>query len=121
MSKASVFLQLHEEEEPMETYYHVTTKRNSKKVFVDGLSPRKGARSKEFGELESAVYLFTSIEDAEDAVVNWLGDEFPESAALVLLQIRVPEGFGIVKEEGQFEARSLVPIPGKYIKLVKEL
>lgn len=119
MSKAAAFLRLNEM--GTETYYHVTTERASRKILVNGLSPRTGKRSKILGEPVPAIYLFKSVDEAEDAVMNWLGDEFNENAVLVLLEVKVPSDFGIVKEEGQFEAKSTTPIPARYIKLVKEL
>lgn len=119
MSKAGLFLSIIED--AMKTYYHVTTERQSRKILVNGLSPRKGSRSRDFGEEDPAIFLFTSIEEAEDAVMNWLGDKYNESTPLVLLEIKVPSDFEVTQVKGQFEATSIVPIPAKYIKLVKEL
>lgn len=119
VSKASHFLSI--SEDAMKTYYHVTTERASRKVLVNGLVPRKGSRSNKLGEKEEAIYLFKSVDDAEDAVMNWLGDEFNEDAILVLLEVKVPPDFVITEIEGHFEAVSADPIPAKYIRLVKEL
>lgn len=119
VSKAGHFLSI--TEDVMKTYYHVTTEKASRKILVNGLSPRKGSRSRDFGEEDPAIFLFTSIEEAEDAVMNWLGDKYNESTPLVLLEIKVPSDFEITKVNGQFEAVSIVPIPAKYIRLLKEL
>lgn len=117
-SKAGHFLGLIET--AMKTYYHVTTERASRKILVNGLIPRKGSRSNKLGEREEAIYLFKSIDDAEEAVMNWLGDEFNETAILVLLEVRVPSDFSITEIEGHFEAVSANPIPAKYIRLIKK-
>ena len=105
----------------MKKYYHVTPHKNLKKILTEGLLPKKGKRSQNLGEKKSAIYLFDSIDDAEDAVMNWMGDEFPESERLVLLEITLPNDFKVVKEKGQFETISYNQIPKKYIKYKMEM
>lgn len=72
------------------TYYHVTAKRNLKKILKDGLVPKVGARSKKLRETPG-VYFFTDLVEARDGVSNWLGDEFSDRTTLVCLKITPPK------------------------------
>ena len=69
------------------TLYHVTPKKNVPSIIRDGLIPQVGDRSAAMAETP-AIYLFPSREHAEDAVMNWLGDEF-EDEELTLLKVTV--------------------------------
>lgn len=75
-------------------YYHITRKINVKKILKEGLIPKIGARSKKLKE-PKGVFLFTSLSDAENAVMNWLGDEFGEDTALSCLKITSTQSFPI--------------------------
>lgn len=72
--------------------YHVTPRRNLKRILSEGLIPRVGPRSKRLGEIEPAIYVFTSMAGVEDALMNWLGDEFADSTPVVVLRITLPQG-----------------------------
>lgn len=67
--------------------YHVTPTINIPSIMRDGLVPQVGDRSTAMAETP-AIYLFPSREHAEDAVMNWLGDEF-EDVPLTLLKVSV--------------------------------
>lgn len=64
--------------------YHVTPAENLPSIIASGLVPRIGERSASFGEVSKGVYLFTSAEACESALMNWLGDEFEEAKLVVL-------------------------------------
>jgi hypothetical protein len=68
-------------------FYHVTLKKNLKSILENGLKPSKIKRGKGFEQIEPCVYLFKTIEEADDGVCNWLGDCFDENDELVLLEI----------------------------------
>jgi len=95
-------------------FYHVTTQENYHKIMQHGLVPNVGARSAKLEE-QPQIFLFTDKESMEDAVANWLGDEFDEDKELVVLQVSLPQDFPIQVNGG--EATTTTPIPAKYIQL----
>lgn len=70
-------------------HYHVTPSKNLGSIMQVGLVPAIGARSKAFGETVPRVYLFTGLDACENALINWLGEEFEHLAdeGLVILEI----------------------------------
>ena len=62
--------------------FHISRRQNVQKIRKSGLIP--GAP--EEGDV-SGVYFFTSMEDAEDALANWLGERFDEDEELVVLVV----------------------------------
>lgn len=72
--------------------YHLTPARNLPSIMRDGLVPQIGARAKLIGEPTPGIYLFNSVEEAEDAMMNWFGDQFDEEIPIALLAVTVPEG-----------------------------
>lgn len=82
------------------TFYHVTLAENLPLIMEKGLVPSVGERSKKMSERE-AVFLFASRGDAEDAVMNWLGDEFDDDDDdLALLEVTLPAEIAIYREHG---------------------
>lgn len=69
--------------------YHVTPTQNLRSVMKNGLVPNIGDRSSKIAGEQSGIYLFPSVEAAEDAVMNWLGDEFDEDEPLTLLKVNI--------------------------------
>lgn len=70
-----------------EKFYHVTTQSNLDSIMSNGLIPSIGERSSRLGEENSSIYLFDSKQSVEDALGNWLGEEFDEDEQLVLLEV----------------------------------
>ncbi len=70
----------------MYKFYHVTPTHNLANIQKNGLQPNIGDRSVKL-EDKAGIYLFNSLDDAENALSNWLGDEFDEDEQLSLLQI----------------------------------
>lgn len=70
-----------------ERFYHITPRRNLEAIKREGLKPSLGERSTSLGEEEPRIYLFDSKESLEDALGNWLGEEFDEDEELVALSI----------------------------------
>lgn len=105
-------------------YYHVTLLSNLESILKDGLLPKVGERSMQARESKPAVYLFPSIEDMEDALMNWLGDLFidfyGENTPLAVLEVNLPLGFPIKKGEVEYESISEVTIPPIYISFIRE-
>ena len=91
--------------------YHVTDAQSLDSIAEYGLIPLLGVRAKRLGELAPAVYLFKTREQAEDAIVNWLGDE-PEGSGIGLVEIDASRIPGTLEaKSGQFELVSYEAIP----------
>lgn len=58
--------------------YHVTSNENFEKIKTYGLIPQIGILSQKIGENEEAIYCFTSEDEVDNALMNWLGDEYNE-------------------------------------------
>ncbi len=104
----------------MKTYYHVTTDKYLKNIRHQGLIPQKGKRSRAAGEIQDAIYLFTSPEAVHDALMNWLLDELEEDE-LIILDILLPDDFEITQKPGSFEATSPRCISFSHITAVKRI
>lgn len=102
------------------TYYHVTPAVNLSKIRKEGLKVYRGERTKKMSD-ESALYAFNDLVSLEDALVNWLGDEFNEEQTLAILRIDLPEGeFDVSQtEHAGFEFKIKEDIPPKYIRFVR--
>ena len=70
--------------------YHVTPAANIPSIMEHGLIPQVGARSILMDESPS-LFFFTSKGSMENALLNWLGEEFDEDEDLTILQVDVPE------------------------------
>lgn len=104
-------------------YFHVTPIENLESILQNGLLPMIGERSIECNEHQKAIYLFHSISDMDNALLNWLGECFPDDIGLAILQIDIPDEFPIVTEKDSngddfFESICLEPIPVDYISAI---
>lgn len=68
-------------------YFHVTAASNLPSIQRDGLIPSIGPRSKECGETQPAIYLFGRLEDVENALMNWMGEIFPDTDRVAVLAV----------------------------------
>ncbi len=100
-----------------ESYYHVTRSENVPLIMKGGLMPSK---PDDMQDVEG-VYLFKSVEDAEDAVANWLGDRFDEEEKLTLLKID-PNGVDELFDDAiaGFEVVSKSDISPEFISVEQE-
>lgn len=89
--------------------YHVTLASNLPSILERGLIPAVGPRSAAFGEEKPAVYFFRSLDDVEDALVNWLGEEFDEDERIIVIEARLPDDASIEEEAFETRVRSIVP------------
>ena len=97
-------------------YYHVTPTINIPRIFEQGLLPQRGDRALLMNEEEDAIFLFPSRADVDNALMNWLGDEFEEDEPLTLLEIELPPNVQVVPSTVEYEVMVFDPIPPKYIK-----
>lgn len=95
--------------------YHVTPARNVRYIMKDGLVPQIGSNSSSYGETEERLYFFPTIEDAEEAAMNWLGDQY-EDEILSLLEVDIA---GIsMKKDVDWELYTNQSIPPERIKVI---
>jgi hypothetical protein len=97
--------------------YHLTPTRNIRSIMQNGLIPRIGRRARLLGESTPAIYLFPSIEDAEDALEQWYGNEFSDNTRLALLAVNIPPGATEIAGAG-YERIFTTPIPPQQIKII---
>lgn len=100
--------------------YHVTSEKRLTKILRDGLIPRREKRGQGFEDTPKGVYLFKSLAEAEDGVMNWLSDEFPEEEVLVLLEVQMPEG-ATLSDDPELTRSCVVcydPIPPENIQII---
>ena len=103
----------------MKIVYHVSLKRNLKSIMKYGLIPKIGTRSKELKE-EKAVFLFTTREDMETALGQWLGNWFSEKTVLMSLEITLPDEFPIIDSTVDYEKVSKIRIPPVCIRFIQD-
>lgn len=106
---------MHEENSVTRTFWHVTPTKNLRSIKKIGLQPRIGNRSTQLDEPE-AVFLFNSLEDAKEAVMNWLGDEFDEDEPLTMLRITIPANTNIQISYDGLSSYTYDIIPLQYIE-----
>ena len=96
-------------------FYHVTPAKNVKWIMEEGLTPSTGSASSSYGETEERVYLFPTMDDVQDAVSNWLGDQY-EDDIMALLQV---DASGInLKSDVEWEYYTNQMIPPNKIKIL---
>lgn len=69
--------------------YHISPAKNVASILEGGLIPTVGERSARFGEGQPAVYLLNCKQACEDALMNWLGEQFDEDEALFIFEVDV--------------------------------
>lgn len=106
-------------------FFHVTPLENVESIRKKGLVPQIGERSAEIGETEENVYLFTSYEAMDNALMNWLGEwyneRYGEDCELAVLKILVPPEIEVVDEGVSYEVVCKERIPSEYISFYDEL
>jgi hypothetical protein len=101
------------------TRYHCTPLENLSGVLANGLVPAIGPRSVRIGEETAAVYLFESLEMAEDAIGGWLGDALEDDsiAKLAILEVDLDEAaLGADLIHDGFSMSCTKPIPASAIR-----
>lgn len=93
------------------TFYHVTLDKNLSSIERNGIRPAIGERSFLAGESVKSIYLFNSIHDCENALMNWLGDAFDENDDIVVLEVELD-----IKPSDSFETITLSKISQCSIK-----
>lgn len=73
----------------MPLFFHITPRSNLQSISTTGLLPQLGDRARQLEHETAGVFLFTSRTACEDALSNWLGEEFDEDEDLLLLEVDV--------------------------------
>lgn len=107
------------------TFYHVTLYDNVKSILTQGLIPKSGTRSEVMGD--HGIFMFPSIDDMNNALMNWLGEEYEEKYGegvdLAALSITLPNNFPAAPTftgDSSWEWSTQEPIPAKYIKFLSK-
>jgi len=101
--------------------YHVTLASNLDSIMKAGLRPQVGARSNKITGEQSAIYCFPDKHSVENAMMNWLGDEFDEDEELALLEIDTRNLTGEYTPNAEFEIAITSLIPPNRIKVLSSL
>ena len=97
------------------TVFHVTPSDTLPTILRQGLKPSVGPRSARLNE-KPAVFVFPSEEAADDALMNWLGDEFDEDTELSMLEVTVPRSW-LQPGKAEYEMTIDQPIPPEQIRV----
>lgn len=95
--------------------WHATPTENLDAILREGLMPRIGPRSRDYGEIEPAVYLFPDLAAVEAGASSWMEDAFGPEAALALLRVDL-SGWPDVSAAG-FELVCRSPVPASRISV----
>lgn len=99
--------------------YHITSKKNAKKIAIEGFKPLIGKNSMALGEPHPAIYFFPSMEDAEEGLSNWLGELFEENEEIKLITVN---GSGLALHSViSFEVFSLEPVSKDRIISIQDI
>jgi hypothetical protein len=101
-----------------ERVYHVTPSENLDSIMSKGLLPQIGDRTRKIVDEKPAIYCFPDKNAMEDALMNWLGDEFDEDEALALLEIYTAGLKGQVTEGAEYEVAITSAIPPQNIRII---
>lgn len=104
--------------------YHVTPIWNLLKIKKQGLIPQSGRLSNKLGESGDSIFLFSTIDDMENALYNWLGEEYEElekemgqEIQLAVLKVKIPED-STVSSTVDYEFQVFDPIPPENIIVI---
>ncbi|TJY57417.1 hypothetical protein E4T66_18595 [Sinimarinibacterium sp. CAU 1509] len=100
-------------------HYHVTPSAQLPSIRTHGLLPSIGARSRAARESQASVFLFSDPDAVEDALMGWLGDEFPDEP-LTLLVLDV-SGLPLDTSLHSFESRCDSVIPACRILSARDI
>ncbi len=96
-------------------FFHTTPTRNWQNIQNEGLVPTIGPRSKQLSTEKDGVFMFVNEEALDDALSNWLGDQFDCSEELVTMKVTLPDDFPIEISDAAYEVISRTPVPSKFL------
>lgn len=98
------------------TAFHVSYTKNEESIINNGLIPQTGDRSAKLNDAQG-IYLFKTMDDVENALMNWLGDELDEDEPITIFQVVIPEPSKLLNTNAEYELVYNGIIPPKYIKV----
>lgn len=100
--------------------YHVTPYDNLESILKNGLIPTIGPRSAKIGGVKPAVYLFQSLDEVEDALMNWMVDDFEaeDINQLIILEIQ-SDNIAINKERNVVIVKQSI-LPSSIVRVLDE-
>ncbi len=98
------------------TVFHVTEQKNVENIIENWLVPAIGKYASEMGKDTPAVWLFPTLEDAEEMAQIWLGPFYGDD--LVYLRIELPDDFSVEYTESDYEIVSERKIPAEWISVL---
>ena len=96
--------------------YHLTKLSNLESIKKHGLRP---AVPVDMDTEEEGVYLFKTIEDAEDALQNWYGDRYGDDEEFIILTIST-KGLRLFSTLADYEYISYEVVPASNIVNVEK-
>lgn len=94
--------------------YHVTPTRNLPSIHKLGLIPQIGPNSRQLGETQPLIYFFPTRVDVNNALMNWLSDQYDDDESLSLLTLNIPSSL-LSKSTVDYELISTHIINPEYI------
>ena len=97
--------------------FHITPRKNVDSILTNGLEPRIGHHSQEFGETIPSIYAFPTWQDAESA--DWFIELWEDDDDLVVLEI---DTYGLrLESEVDWEVKILDHVDTSRIKIRNDL
>lgn len=98
-------------------YYHVSPSKNDISIKTKGLMLKQGVRSSKLRD--QGIFLFESLDYLEDALMNWLGDEFDEEESVTIWRVSIPNVDKLRDSIASYEKIYMESIPPAYVRLYK--
>lgn len=106
-------------------FYHVSLRKNESSIMTHGLKVSIGDLSSSIGESIPAIYLFNELDDMNNALMNWLGEElderYGEDCPIVIFKITYPHSVSWInkKDPDMYETIQYDDIPPEYIEVLR--
>ena len=117
-------------EDKKRRYFHITLLENLQSIKSDGLIPQIGHFSKLAKEQTNSIYLFSSFNNMQNALYNWLGEQYEkyceemqlsfEELKLLICVVDLPDFIEIEGDEDFYEICVAKTIPPNYISFYSE-
>lgn len=105
-----------DQEDSLRPLYHIARGQDIEAIRKTGLLPAIGKRSAEAGEADPAVYFFKTPEDAENAMLNWLGDDIPDGEPMYMLTALLPGSYAkALRDTAPYEIACAIAVPPDYL------
>ena len=92
----------------------MTPEENVYSILKNGLIPQIGGYASEMGETEPSVWLFPSLDDAEEMAPIWLEPYYGEG--LAVLEADLPDDFPLEYTGSDYEVVTYEAVPAECIK-----